>query len=355
VHALFSKQAAARPEAIAIVHGEREHTYRELEQASNRFARFLSDHGVQREDLVAVILERPFEMVAAMLGILKAGGAYVPIDYDTPFDRIRYLLNHTGTRILVSEKRYLRMLNRLQWECPRLEILFCTDSHDVHREPEESGELMKEAVWDHTGLTAFDDISGGGWTSSYTGEWLSREVMNQYGDNIRAKLLPYLNKTTRVLEIGCSSGISLSRLAPLVGFYYGTDLSRQILQWTEQEIARTGLRNIHLRPYPAHETDRVEESGFDVVIMNSVIECFSGHNYLRDVLRKAIGRMAERSVMFLGNLWDADKKEQFVQNARSLTRPRLRGSLRSIASPRCLSRQACSTNTWTATSICSPD
>jgi amino acid adenylation domain-containing protein len=314
VHALFTKQASQRPDAIAVVHGERDYTYRQVDEASNRFARFLIDQGVKREDPVALILQRPFEIVAAMLGILKAGGAYVPIFHDTPFDRIRHLLDRTGARILVSEKRYLRLINRLQWECPRLEILFCTDSRDVHREPEESSEYMQEAVWEHVGQAAFDDISAGGWISSYTGEWLDREVMDEYGDNIRTKLLPYLNKTTRVLEIGCSSGISLSRLAPLVGFYYGTDLSRQILDWTEREIARFGWQHVRLRACPAHETDLVEENGFDVVVMNSVIECFSGHNYLRDVLRKTIGRMAEQGVIFLGNLWDLDKKDELIQS-----------------------------------------
>jgi amino acid adenylation domain-containing protein len=314
VHGLFAKQASERPDAIALVHGERNYTYRELDQASSRFAHLLIDHGVKREDLSAVILERPFEMVAAILGALKAGGAYVPINPGTPFNRIRQLLDGAGARILVSEKRFLRLVNRLQWECTQLGMLFCSDSYDVCREPEESGEFMQETVWDHIGRAAFDDISGGGWASIYTGDWLSREVMDGYGDNIREKLLPYLSKTTRVLEIGCSSGITLSHIAPLVGFYYGTDLSRPILDWTEREIGRRGWPHVRLRHCPAHETDRIEENGFDVVILNGVIEFFSGHNYLRDVLRKAIGQMAERGVIFLGNLWDVDKKDRLVQS-----------------------------------------
>src|SRR5215472_11165507 len=218
VHALFGKKASEQPDGTAVVHGERNYNYRQLDQASNRFARFLIDQGIRREDLVAVMLESPFELAVAVLGILKAGGAYVPIDFDAPFDRIKYVLDDTGSRILVSEKRYIRMLNRLQWECPRLDLLFCADSLDVKREPEGIGEMMRGAIWDQVGHTAFDDISGGGWTSSYTGEWLSREVMDEYGDNIRAKLSPFLTSTTRVLEIACGSGISLLRLAPLVGF-----------------------------------------------------------------------------------------------------------------------------------------
>jgi amino acid adenylation domain-containing protein len=314
VHGLFGEQARSRPEAVAVMHGEREYRYRELEEASNRFARFLIGQGVRAAEPVALILESPFEMAAAILGILKAGCAYVPIDYDAPMERIRYVIEDTGARILVSEKRYMRMINRLQWECRSLDILFCADSQAVHREPEAPNEFMRESVWDHVGQTAFDDISGGGWNSSYTGEWLSREVMDGYGENIRLKLLPHVDKTKRILEIGCASGISLTRLAPLAGLYVGTDLSRAILGWTEGEIARLGLDNVHLRPYPAHETDRVEEGGFDVVILNSVIECFSGHNYLREVLRQAVARMADRGILFLGNLWDQDRKDEFVRS-----------------------------------------
>jgi amino acid adenylation domain-containing protein len=314
VHAVFTRQARARPTAAAVFSGEREYSYRELEAAANRLARFLIEQGLRHEERVAILLERPFETAAAILGILKAGGAYVPIDEDDPFERIRFLIGHTDARILISERCYLRLLNRLQWECPGLDTLVCVDSRDIHREPEERGEFLKESLWEHVGLSAFDDISGGGWTSSYTGEFLSREVMDQYGDNVLTKLRSYLSEMTRVLEIGCASGITLFRLAPLVGFYYGTDLSRTILQRTEQEIARGALHNVRLRPYPAHETERVEEAGFDIVILNSVIECFPGHNYLRDVLRQAIDRMAGRGLMFLGNLWDAEKKDAFVRS-----------------------------------------
>jgi amino acid adenylation domain-containing protein len=314
VHALFAAQALQRPDAVAVIFGEREYTYRQVDQASNRVARFLIEHGVRREDPIAIGLDSPFELMTAILGILKAGAAYLPVDLAAPFERIKYMLNDTGARILVSEKRRIRTLNRLHWECPRLDILFCADSHDVARESEGLGGMMREDVWDHVGRTAFDDISGGGWTSSYTGEWLSREVMDEYGDNICAKLAPYLNETTRILEIACGSSISLLRLAPRAGFYCATDLSRPILDWTERQVAMAGLQNVRLHHLPAHETCRLVEAGFDIVILNSVIQCFSGHNYLREVLRQAIAKMTDRGVIFLGNLWDLDRKEAFIQS-----------------------------------------
>ena len=314
VHSLFSAQAARTPENVCVVHGDTSYTYSVLDRASNRFARFLIDQGVKPETFVGVILEQTFEMAVALLGILKAGAAYVPIDDDAPFERIRYVLEDTRARILVSEKRHIRILNKLQWECPDLEIIFCSDSRDIHGEPEGIGEMMKREVWDHVGRKTFDDISGGGWTSSYTGEWLSRQVMDEYGDNILAKLSPYLDRQSRVLEIGCASGISMFRLAPKVATYCGTDLSGEILRWTGNEVRNKGLDNIRLEHLPAHEVDRLTERDFDLVIINSVIQCFSGHNYLREVLRKSLDLMKDQGLIFLGNLWDQEKKDDFVES-----------------------------------------
>ena len=314
VHAQFSAQAATNPDQVSIIHGETPYTYRALDRASNRLARFLIDKGVKPEAFVAVILEHTFEMAAALLGILKAGAAYVPIDDDAPFERIKYVLKDTRARVLISEKRHIRVLNKVQWECPDLEVVFCSDSSDIHAESEGIGEMMKAEVWDHVGRRTFDDISGGGWTSSYTGEWLSRQVMDEYGDNILAKLSPYLDRESRVLEIGCASGISMFRLAPKVGFYYGTDLSGEILSWTEREVKRKGLENIRLQHLPADEIDRLPQKDFDFVIINSVIQCFSGHNYLRGVLKKSIDLMKDHGFIFLGNLWDQEKKDEFVES-----------------------------------------
>ena len=314
VHALFAEQAAKTPSAIAVVNGDKSFTYLELEQQSNQLAQFLIDKELQPESLVGVMLERSFELVVAILGILKAGGAYLPIDYDMPLSRIQYLLQESGARFLVSEKEFIRNINKLNWDCSELENVLCLDSVDIYAEIEKEGEFMSEEVWDYVGQQTFDDISGGGWKSSYTGEWLSREVMDEYGDNIRSKLIPYLDDNSRVLEIGCASGISMFRLAPKVSFYCGTDLSSDILRWTEGERQRQGLDNIKLKHLPAHKIDQVGENQFHVVIINSVLQCFSGHNYLRDVLSKAIGLMSDKGFIFLGNVWDQDLKADLIQS-----------------------------------------
>ena len=102
---------------------------------------------------------------------------------------------------------------------------------------------MDEKLWDYVGETAVDDITGGGWISSYTGEPFSREEMNEYGDNILEKLSPLLHEKMRVLEIGCASGISMYRIAPKVAFYYGTDLSGVIIEKNKERVKKQRHQN----------------------------------------------------------------------------------------------------------------
>ncbi len=320
VHAQFAARAVQTPEAVAVLDAGARYTYGEVAARANRIAHFLEEKGLAKEGFVGVMVDGAFDLVTALLGILQAGGAYLPLDPDLPGARLGFMLRETRARVLIGGRRHIRRLNRLQWECPELAVLLCPDSGDIHGETEGVGEFMSEEVWDYVGRETFDDISGGGWRSSYTGEWLSRAVMDEYGDNIRAKLAPRLTAQSRVLEIGCASGISMFRLAPLVAYYHGTDLSAEILRWSQREVERRGLANIRLQHLPAHELRRVAERSFDCVVVNSVLQCFSGHNYLRRVLRDAIDLMADTGTVFLGNVWDQELQGQFERELAEFQR-----------------------------------
>jgi amino acid adenylation domain-containing protein len=131
VHALFAEQAAKIPDAIAIIHGEESMSYRELERQSNQLARFLIDKGLESESFVGVMCERSLDMVVVILGIMKAGGAYLPINHELPFNRIKYMLEETHTRFLISESQYRDEPFHLQNECVDLEFLLCLNSVEV--------------------------------------------------------------------------------------------------------------------------------------------------------------------------------------------------------------------------------
>ncbi|MCG8296568.1 non-ribosomal peptide synthetase, partial [Pseudomonas entomophila] len=103
VHALVEACAVATPEALAVVQGERQMRYGELNQRANRLAHYLIKHGVARGDRVALCLERGPQRLVAMLAALKAGGAYVPVDPGYPADRIAYLLSDSRPALLLVE------------------------------------------------------------------------------------------------------------------------------------------------------------------------------------------------------------------------------------------------------------
>jgi amino acid adenylation domain-containing protein len=320
VHELFSLQALAQPDAAAVGGPDRKWSFGEVEHQSNRIARLLVSIGLQRESVVGVLTRLPFEFITALLGILKAGCAYLPFDEETPYARLRHMLTDAAAPALILGKAKTRVGNRLLWDCPGLGSLICLDSHDFTAECEAERRMVTVEMWDHFGREAFDDISAGGWTSSFTGQWLSREVMDGYGDNALVKLRPFLDRRSRVLEIGCASGITMFRLAPLCGHYVGTDLSPAILAFAEREIERRGVGNISLVNLPADRIDELAEGDFDLIVCNSVAQSFVGHNYFLEVLRKAIRKLGRNGMIFFGNAWDQERKDAFVAELQDFKR-----------------------------------
>ncbi|MCP4214677.1 MAG: AMP-binding protein, partial [bacterium] len=318
IHRLIEQQAARQPEKTAAVCGLHSITYRELDRESNRLAFFLHhEKSIGPNTAVAIIMERSIIFLVAVLGVLKAGGAYIPIEPSAPEERIRTILRDACVGVVLSEKKYVRTLNRLQWDCATLHTYICLDSHNI-REEEESlkNQLMDEKLWEYIGNQAYDDITGGGWVSSYTGEPFSRGEMDEYGDNVVKKVSALIDHTSRVLEIGCASGISMFRLAPSVSFYYGTDLSKVIIEKNRLRVEKEGFKNIAQSAVPAHQIDSIHQDGFHMVILNSVIQSFHGHNYLRQVIKKCIRLMADDGYLFIGDVMDQDLKETLIEDLR---------------------------------------
>nr|WP_277714046.1 non-ribosomal peptide synthase/polyketide synthase [Paenibacillus mucilaginosus] len=104
IHRLLEEQAERTPEAEALVFESERLTYRELNDRANRLARTLREAGVGRDTLVGLMSERSLEMFIGLFGILKAGGAYVPIDPEYPAERIRYMLEDSGTKLMLTQR-----------------------------------------------------------------------------------------------------------------------------------------------------------------------------------------------------------------------------------------------------------
>jgi amino acid adenylation domain-containing protein len=107
IHQLFEAQARRAPDAVALVYGELELTYRELDERANELARYLQGLGVGPDVLVGICMHRSPELIVGILGTLKAGGAYVPLDPTYPKKRLAAMFEDVEIPVLLTQERVL--------------------------------------------------------------------------------------------------------------------------------------------------------------------------------------------------------------------------------------------------------
>ncbi|MGG4428744.1 non-ribosomal peptide synthetase, partial [Bacillus velezensis] len=104
VHRLFEETAARYANRPAAAYNGAKWTYGELNARANRIARILMDCGVTADERVGILTKPSLEMAAGVLGVLKAGAAFVPIDPDYPEERISYILQDSGAKLLLTQE-----------------------------------------------------------------------------------------------------------------------------------------------------------------------------------------------------------------------------------------------------------
>ncbi len=152
LHACFEEHAARTPAAPAIVTDQASESFAALNVRANRIAHALRRRGVVADDRVVVALERPEQVLAAILGTLKAGGAYVPVDPLHAEERLRRILADVQPRAVITE----------QW----LEGRF--KGHPILAV--DGDELSRESAANPTSVTRPTDAAYVLYTSGSTGE-----------------------------------------------------------------------------------------------------------------------------------------------------------------------------------------
>ncbi|MEB4212414.1 AMP-binding protein, partial [Mycobacterium sp. 94-17] len=99
---LFAAAVGRTPDAVALSCAGVSMTYRELDEASNRLAHVLVDHGAGRGECVAVLFGRSVQAIVAIVGVLKSGAAYLPIDPAVPDGRIEFMVADARPVVAVS-------------------------------------------------------------------------------------------------------------------------------------------------------------------------------------------------------------------------------------------------------------
>ncbi len=107
---LIARQAARHPQEVAVTTRTEERTYGELLAGAARVAARLRSLGIGRGEAVAVTMGRSVRLVEALLGVWQAGGAYVPMDPAYPVERLVYMLEDAGCRVLLADQETPREL-----------------------------------------------------------------------------------------------------------------------------------------------------------------------------------------------------------------------------------------------------
>jgi amino acid adenylation domain-containing protein len=102
IHQIVEDRAARMPEATAVVCDERQLSWSDLNRRANQLARLLVARGVTPGSLIALCLERSDDFVVSVLAAHKAGAGYVPLDPGNPRERLAFLVNDAGVRLVIT-------------------------------------------------------------------------------------------------------------------------------------------------------------------------------------------------------------------------------------------------------------
>ena len=139
-----------------------------------------------------------------------------------------------------------------------------------------------------------------GWNSSYTGLPIPVEDMREQVDRTVERILRL--RPSRVLELGCGTGLLLFRLAPHCVAYTGTDFSAVALEYVSNQLAGSPLPQVRLLQQTADDFSSLEPESFDLVVLNSVAQYFPSVDYLVGVLEDACRAVCPGGSIFLGDL-----------------------------------------------------
>lgn len=107
----FEQQVRRMPDAPAVVCAEHILTYEELNSRANALAHTLRKRGINLEAPVGIFTERSLELVIGLLGVLKAGGTFVPLDPTYPVERLVFLIQDSGIKLLLTQASLKSMLS----------------------------------------------------------------------------------------------------------------------------------------------------------------------------------------------------------------------------------------------------
>ncbi|MFI5777660.1 amino acid adenylation domain-containing protein [Nocardia sp. NPDC051570] len=197
-------------------------------------------------------------------------------------------------------------------------VAYLTPSEQAYSQADaaEAGQVSDwEVVFDSTYGQHRDDIEADfnitGWNDSYTNAAIPEEHMREWVDSTVSAVRGFAPR--KVLEIGCGTGLLLSRLAPGCEAYDGTDMSATALGHVRENIVgdHADLQHVRLFQGAADELPAELTGPYDVILINSVVQYFPSADYLTRVLRHAADLLAPDGVLFVGDVRDLGLLQAF--------------------------------------------
>ena len=128
LHHLVQERAASHGQAPALTFKKTTLSYTELWRQVSGVATGLAQLGLDREQRVAIFLDKRVETVAAIFGTSAAGGAFVPINPLLRERQVAYILSDCDVRVLVTSPERLDLLGKVLSACPNLEHIVLVDA-----------------------------------------------------------------------------------------------------------------------------------------------------------------------------------------------------------------------------------
>lgn len=140
------------------------------------------------------------------------------------------------------------------------------------------------------------------WDSSYTRQPIPSDQMREWVDTTVSSILSLGPKN--IYEIGCGTGMLLTRIAPLCEKYVGVDFSHTVLESLGHQLKMLpdAAARTELMQRRADDFDGLQPNFFDTVILNSVIQYFPNLAYLTQVLENAINIVNPGGRIFVGDV-----------------------------------------------------
>jgi amino acid adenylation domain-containing protein len=140
-----------------------------------------------------------------------------------------------------------------------------------------------------------------GWNSSYTRQPIPAPEMREWVEKTVSRILAF--RPEQALEIGCGTGLLLSRVAKHCLEYWATDYSQMAIQYVERVCSAVeGLEKVKLRCQTADNFEGIAQHTFDTIVLNSIIQYFPSVDYLLEVLKGAINVIGDRGQIFVGDV-----------------------------------------------------